>query len=136
MVGGLQGDEGRGVSAGRGRVVAELLVVLEREPDVDDDVVDDPTGQPQDVLDGARPQLGPPLGARQAGEHPQPGDDLGRQPGQPGDVQGPLFGRPGRGDGTGRLVDEPEHLGNARAPGVEVDEQGAHAGAGETGRRG
>ena len=55
VVGGLEGGQGRGVAAGRGGVVAELLVVLEREPDVDDDVVDDPAGQAQHVLDGARP---------------------------------------------------------------------------------
>ena len=128
VVGGLEGGQGRGVAAGRGGVVAELLVVLEREPDVDDDVVDDAAGQPQHVLDRGRPQLGPPVGAGESGEHPQAREDLGREPGQAGDVERALLGRPRRRDDTRGLVDEPEHLGHARAPRVEVDEQGAHAG--------
>ena len=54
VVGLLERRQRRGVAArGRG-VVAELLVVLEGEADVDDDVVDDPAGQPQHVLDAPR----------------------------------------------------------------------------------
>ena len=136
LVGRLERREGGGVAAGRDGVVAELLVVLDGEADVDDDVLGDPAGQAQDVLDRSGPQLGPAVGAREAGEDPHPRQHLGGQARERRDVEGALLARPGRRGDAGRLVDEAEHLGDRGAPGVEVDEQAAHPRAGEDGREG
>ena len=65
----------------------------------------------------------PALCLGQAGQHAQPGQDLGGQTGQHGQVErAVLRGAAGRGD-AGRLVEQPEGLGDAAAVGVRVDEE-------------
>ena len=124
----LERGEGRRVAPGRGGVVAQLLVVLEPEAAVDDDVVDQRTGQGEDVLDDGASHLGPPVGGRYAGEHPQARGDPWSEPGEAGDVEDAVLGRPSRRGQPGRLVDEGEGLCHARAVGVEVDEEGVDTG--------
>ena len=75
-VGGGEAGEGRLVAAGRGRVVAELLVVLEAEAAVDDDERHEGAAELEHPLERRRPHLGPPLGLGQAGQHPQSGQHL------------------------------------------------------------
>ena len=122
LVGGREGRECGGIASRRGRVVRELLVVLDAEAQVEDDDRSQPTSQGEDLLDRGLAHLGPPGGTPDAGDHPQPGRDLWGQPGQLGQVEAPELGGPGCRRDTRRLVEDGQRLRHGGPVGIEVDQ--------------
>jgi len=68
LVGNLKGGERGGIASRSQRVVAELFVVFEAEPAVDDREAGKPSGEGEDVLEGGSAKLRPPLGLGDAGQ--------------------------------------------------------------------
>ena len=74
-----------------------------------------------------RPDLRPAVGARQAGEHPQPVADLARVAAQPLDVEQPGVRGPGGGQQAGDLVEDAEVLRDGAAVRVDVEQERSRA---------
>ena len=136
LVGQGEGAERGGVATGRHGVVAELLVVLEAEPTVDDDHLAERTAEGEDALEGGGPDLRPALGLGDAREDSQAGRRHGSQTGERRQVEAALVGGPRGGREPGRLVEERQRLRHRAAVGVGVDEHGGYAEPGQLARQG
>ena len=117
----LEGGEGGRVAARGERVVGELLVVLDREAAVHDDEL----GQlPRDARGRAPPTAARSSvhrsGPRDAGQHPQARGSPREPPGPgPARSSAPWSAARAAAATPGRLVEQPERLGDGRAVGVE-----------------
>ena len=126
-VGSQQRGQGRAVASWRSRVERQLFVLLEGEPAVHDGERSQAAGQRPDGLQRRRAQLGPPLGARDAGEHPQVRGGGRGDASERGEVELTEVGQPGRGGQARCLVEKPEHLRHGPAIGVRIGQQSGHA---------
>ena len=126
-VGSQQRGQGRAVASWRSRVEGQLFVLLEGEPAVHDGERSQAAGQRPDGLQRRRAQLGPPLGARYAGEHAQVRGGGRGDASERGEVELTEVGQPGRGGQARCLVEKPEHLRHGPPIGVRIGQQSGNS---------
>ena len=122
-VGLLERHERGGVAARRLGVEDELLVRLERRPDVDHHEVDQLASDGEHLRQRRGAHLVPSPCARDPGQHKETRAHLTHHAGEGVDVERAGERAPARRGETGAVVDQAQHHRDRRRPGVGVDEQ-------------